>query len=303
MRVALTGGTGFIGARLCRTLLASGHTPIVLSRNPESARRLGGGVEVQRWEPGQEGEWESALAGAEAIVNLAGESIGDKRWSERQKAAIRESRISSTRSLIDAMRRADRRPNALLNASASGYYGSRGDEPVTESEPPGTDFLARVCQEWEGDALAARQLGLRVVLVRTGIALGSDGGALPKLLPPFKMFVGGPLASGKQAFPWVHVDDVVGIYQWALENEAVEGPLNAAAPQPLTNKEFCQALARALGRPCWAPVPGFALKLLLGEMADPLLLQGQKLVPARTEQLGYQFRFRTVDEALQDLLR
>jgi uncharacterized protein len=303
MQVIVTGGTGFIGERLCRELVDAGHGVVVLSRSPENAaQKLGPAVEARGWRPGQEGDWESALGEADAVINLAGESIGDKRWSERQKAAIRDSRMEATRSLVAAMERADRRPQVLVNASASGYYGPRGNEPVSESEPAGNDFLAHVCQEWEREASAAESLGLRVAVVRTGIALGSNGGALPRLLPPFKMFLGGPLGSGQQGFPWVHVDDVVGIYRWAVDSESVAGPLNAAGPQPLTNREFCQVLGRALGRPCWAPVPGFALKLLLGEMAEPLLLQGQKLVPTRTQELGYQFKFRTAEAALRDVL-
>jgi uncharacterized protein len=303
MQVIVTGGTGFIGERLCRELVDAGHGVVVLSRSPEkAAQKLGPEVGAAGWRPGQEGDWESALGEADAVINLAGESIGDKRWSERQKAAIRDSRMEATRSLVAAMERADRRPQVLVNASASGYYGPRGNEPVSESEPAGNDFLAHACQEWEREASAAESLGLRVAVVRTGIALGSNGGALPRLLPPFKMFLGGPLGSGQQGFPWVHVDDVVGIYRWAVEGESVAGPLNAAGPQPLTNREFCQVLGRALGRPCWAPVPGFALKLLLGEMAEPLLLQGQKLVPTRTQELGYQFKFRTAEAALRDVL-
>jgi uncharacterized protein (TIGR01777 family) len=218
-------------------------------------------------------------------------------------ALIRSSRVDGTRSVVEAIRRAERRPEALINASATGYYGPRGDQPVSETDGPGDDFLARVCREWEREALAAEDLGVRVTLVRTGIVLGEGGGALEKMLLPFRFFLGGPFGGGRQGFPWVHLDDVVGIYRWALERPEVSGPLNATGPQPLTNREFCQELGRVLGRPCWAPVPGFALKLLLGEMAEPLLLQGQKVLPVRTEQLGYAFQFRTAEAALRDVLQ
>jgi uncharacterized protein (TIGR01777 family) len=303
MRVVVTGGTGFIGSGLCRHLAASGHDPVVLTRDPSGAeRRLGPGVQVQRWQPREPGDWERALNGADGVINLAGESIGDRRWTAAQKAAIRESRIVGTRLIVEAIARAEPRPRVLLSASASGYYGPRGDEPVHESDGPGDDFLARVCREWEREARAAESLGLRVALIRTGVALGGNGGALARLLPPFKMFVGGPLGSGRQGFPWVHLADVVGIYLWALQEDAVAGPLNASGPEPLTNRQFCQVLGRALGRPCWAPVPAFVLKILLGEMAEPLLLHGQRMVPARTQQLGYRFKFQTAEAALRDIL-
>ena len=304
MRVIVTGGTGFIGSALCRELLAAGHLPVVLSRDPQRAlARLGAGVEAARWEPGRGGDWQQTLDGADAVINLAGESIAAGRWTAARKAAIRDSRVASTRSLVEAIGRAGRRPKVLLNASATGYYGPRGDDPVTEDDSPGDDFLARVCRDWEAEARAAEAFGVRVALVRTGVVLGRGGGALARLLPPFKLFIGGPLGNGRQGFPWVHLADVIGVYLWALQDEAATGPLNATGPRPITNKQFCQALGRVLGRPCWAPVPGLALKLLLGEMAEALLLQGRKVLPARTEQLGYRFKFPTAEAALRDILR
>ena len=296
MKLVLAGGTGQLGRVLARGLGRRGHEILLLSR------RGGDGPAVFRWDGRSLGPWAAVLDGADAVINLAGESIAARRWTARQKALIRSSRVGGTRSLVEAIRRAERRPRALINASATGYYGPRGDQPVDESDGPGDDFLARVCQEWEAEALAAEELGVRVALVRTGVVLGEGGGALEKMLPPFRFFAGGPFGSGRQGFPWVHLDDVVGIYRWALEREAVSGPLNATGPQPLTNREFCQVLGRVLGRPCWAPVPGPALKLLLGEMAEPLLLQGQMVLPVRTEQLGYEFKFRTAEAALRDVL-
>jgi len=303
VRVVVTGGTGFIGSALCANLVAAGHLPVVLTRDPTGARRkLGEPVEAVAWEPPRAGGWTQALNGTDAVINLAGESIAAKRWSARQKRAIRESRVATTRTLVEALAGLASRPKVLISASASGYYGPRGDLPVDESAAPGTDFLAQVCSDWEREAQAAEALGLRVALIRTGVVLGRNGGALQKLLPPFRVFVGGPLGSGRQGFPWVHLDDLVGIYRLALEQESVAGPLNAAGPAPLTNRQFCQALGRALGRPCWLPVPAFALKILLGELAEPLLLQGQKLIPARTEQLGYQFKYRTAEAALRNVV-
>ena len=304
MRVVVTGGTGFLGAAICRALVAAGHGPLVLTRNPAGAAgRLGPGVEAREWQPDRSGEWQQALDGADAVVHLAGESIASGRWTEARKAQLRDSRIVSTRLLVEAIERAASRPAALLSASASGYYGPRGDQPVTEDDGPGDDFLARLCQDWEREAQAAEALGVRVVRVRTGVVLGRGGGALPRLLTPFKLFVGGPLGSGRQGFPWVHIDDVVGIYCWAVEQAEVAGPLNAVGPELLDNRQFLAILGRVLGRPSWAPVPGFALKLMLGEMAEPLLLQGQKILPKRTEELGYRFKFPTAEAALRDLLR
>lgn len=302
MRVIVSGGTGFIGSALVRVLLAAGHQPVVLSRDPDRARRsLGSGVEVAAWGPGHPGAWQTVIDGADGVVNLAGASIA-ARWTAERREQIRSSRVNGTRALVEAIRAAERRPQVLLNASAVGYYGPRGDEVVHESDPPGNDFLAQVCVAWEREALAAVELGVRVALVRTGVVLGKGGGALPRMLLPFRLGLGGPFGSGRQGFPWVHLDDVIGIYGWGLEHAAASGPLNATGPQPLTNREFCAVLGRALGRPCWAPVPGFALKLLLGEMAEPLLLQGQKAQPVRTEELGYTFRFRTAEAVLREVV-
>jgi uncharacterized protein len=304
MRVVVTGGTGFIGTALCQRLLQDGHTPVVLTRDPAVAkRRLTAGVETTSWSPGQGGDWRAALDGSDAVINLAGESIAGRRWTARQKALIRDSRIQGTRALVQAISAVDRPPGVLLSASGTGYYGPRGAEPVDESTPPGDDFLATLCEEWEQAALDAEPLGVRVAVIRTGVVLGEKGGALEKILPPFKLFAGGPFGSGRQGFPWVHLADVVGIYLWALTEARASGPLNATGPEQVDNREFCQALGRVLDRPCWLPVPAFMLRMLLGEMADPLLLQGQKVLPERTRHLGYRFRYSTVESALRDVLR
>lgn len=303
MRVAITGGTGFIGAALCRALRADGHTVRVLSRHPASAQRqLGPDIEAANWSADRAETPPEALQGVDAIVNLAGESIAGHRWSDEQKTRIRSSRVDGTSALVQAMEQVADPPRILLSASATGYYGPLGAEPVDESAPAGEDFLSQVCQEWERAALRAEASGTRVALIRTGVVLGPDGGALAKLLPPFRMFLGGPLGSGRQGFPWVHRDDVVGIYRWALATEQVVGALNATGPEMLDNRQFSEVLGRILSRPSWLPVPDFALKLLLGEMAEALLLQGQKVAPARTQALGYVFRYQTAEAALRQML-
>jgi uncharacterized protein (TIGR01777 family) len=300
MRVVVTGGAGFIGRALCRALVATGHQPLVLSRQPARAgQALEAGVRAVEYEPERAETIVDHLIGQEAVVHLAGESIAAGRWTAEQKARIRDSRVLGTRALVEAMRRSTGGPRVLLSASASGYYGPRGVEPVDESTPPGNDFLAQTCQAWEAEAREAESFGARVVVVRTGVVLGPGSEALKKLALPFKLFVGGPLGSGRQGFPWVHVDDVVGVYSWALENSQVSGAVNATGPEMLDNRAFCQALGRVLGRPCWAPVPGPILRIALGEMADALLLQGQKVLPKRTEELGYGFRYRTAEAALR----
>jgi uncharacterized protein (TIGR01777 family) len=273
---------------------------VVLSRNPGAAQRLGLPVEAVAWDSAAGGEWERTLDGADAVVNLAGQTIAS-RWTTAQKDGIRRSRIEGTRALVAAVERAERRPTVLLSASGVGYYGPRGDEEVAEDAAPGDDFLANVCRDWEAEARRAEPLGVRVAVIRTGVVLGRDGGALPRLMLPFRLFVGGPIGSGGQGFPWIHRRDVVNLYRWALEDASVDGPLNAAGPQSLTNRQFCQILGRAMGRPCWLPAPAFALKLLLGEMAEALLLTGQRAIPRRTEQLGFRFTFTTAEAALQDL--
>jgi hypothetical protein len=234
------------------------------------------------------------------VVNLAGEPIAGKRWTRAQKTRLRSSRIDTTRTIVQAIADAQRKPRLLLNASAVGYYGPRGDEEVSETEPPGNDFLAGLCREWEAEALRAEPHGVAVVRLRTGIVLGKGGGALAKMIPPFKLFVGGPLGSGRQWMPWIHLDDEVGLIEHLLAPGA-GGTVNATAPEPARMKEFCAALGNALGRPSWAPVPGFVLRAAFGEMAD-VLLTGQRAVPAEAQRRGYRFRFPTLPEALRDII-
>jgi len=296
MRLVVTGASGFIGTHLCSRLLAKGHRLTLLTR----AAPRDGSTETKKWlhwTPGTPGDWESALKGADGVINLAGEPIAAKRWTPSQKEKIRISRIDATNSLVEAIAKANQKPAFLLNASAVGYYGPRGDETITEDTPAGNDFLSVVCRDWEEEAEKAAPLGLRVIRLRTGIVLGRDGGALAKMVLPFKFFVGGPLGSGKQWMPWIHLDDEVGLMLYLIENEAA-GPVNATAPNPDRMKDFCQTLGKVMGRPSWLGAPALGLRLMLGEMAE-MLLTGQRAVPAAAQRLGYEFKYPNLTEALQ----
>ena len=302
MRVTLTGATGRIGQSIVSALRERGDEVTVLSRNPARAHQaLGGDVEAVAWDPKAGPAPAEALSGRDAVIHLAGEDVG-QRWSDDVKREIRESRELGTRNLVAGIAAAEPRPRVLVSASASGYYGARGPERVDESAPPADDFLAGATQVWEREARAAQDLGLRVVSLRTGVVLDKDGGALSKMLPPFKAGVGGPVAGGEQYLPWIHLDDVVGLYLAAVDGgDAWSGPINASAPTPVTNKEFSRELGKALRRPAVFPVPGAALKLLYGEMST-IVTGGVNMVPARATDLGYRFRHPEVGEALRSAL-
>jgi uncharacterized protein len=300
MRITLTGATGRIGISLVEALKARGDDVTVLTRNPDGARAKLGDVQAVRWDPKAGPAPAEALAGRDAVVHLAGEDVG-QRWSKQVRQEILESREAGTRNLVAGLRAAEPRPQVLVSASASGFYGPRGDEPVGEDQPAGDDFLADVCVRWEREARAAEELGLRVVLMRTGIVLAADSGALSKMLTPFKLGVGGPVAGGRQYMPWIHLDDVVGMYLQAIDDERWRGPVNLAGPRPVSNKEFSKALGKALHRPAFSPVPAFGLKALYGEMST-IVLNGVNMVPRRAQELGYAFRHADVDEALRSTL-
>jgi uncharacterized protein (TIGR01777 family) len=299
MRVTITGASGLIGTRLVRALRARGDDVTVLSRNPERAAEALG-VRAEAWRPTEEPAPAAALADRDAVVHLAGERV-DQRWTDRARAAIRASRDAGTRHLVAGLRDVDPRPGALVSSSAVGYYGPRGDEVVDESTPSGDGFLAEVCAAWEHQAERAEELGMRVVRVRTGVVLDSSGGALARMLTPFKLGVGGPVAGGEQYIPWIHVDDLVGVYLAAIDGAGWSGPVNATATEPVTNRDFSKALGRALHRPTVLPIPGAALRLLYGEMAE-VVTTGQRAVPRRPLELGYAFRHPELDEALRDAL-
>ena len=301
MNIVIAGGSGFLGDALARALTSQGRDVTILTRQ-KPVHAATPRVSSVHWTPdGTAGDWARVIDGAEAVINLAGESIAGKRWSADQKRKLRDSRLLATRSLTSAIRSADRPPAVFISGSAVGYYGDRGAETLTEASEPGRDFLGGLAQDWETAATDVSQL-TRVALVRTGIVLDAHGGALPKMLPPFRMFVGGPLGSGEQYMPWIHKADWVGLVSWILTAEGARGPLNATSPSPVTNAEFSQALGRALKRPSFLPAPAFALRIALGEMADALLLSGQRALPVRATDLGFSFRYSTIDEALANVL-
>ena len=299
MRVAVTGATGTIGAALVAELRERGDEVTALSRDAERASQ-NLGVPAERWAaPTEEPPPAAALSGHDAVVHLIGETIA-QRWSDEAKREIRDSRVLSTRNLVTGLRDlpAADRPRVLVSQSGAGFYGERGDEPLDESAPAGDDFVARMVVEWEAEASAAAELGLRVALTRTGPVL-SEGGALGKMLPFFKMGLGGPVAGGRQYFPWVHLDDVIGAMLFCLDTDTASGPLNVTAPEPVTNREFSRALGRVLHRPAFAPVPGLAVKTLYGEMAM-IVTTGQRAIPARLTELGYSFRRPELEDALRE---
>lgn len=299
MKTVITGGTGLLGTPLVTALLADGHEVVVLSRS--ATARIAPGARVAAWDPERDDRsWASEIEGADAVVNLAGEPIAGGRWTAERKRRIEESRIVSTRRLVRAIAAATRPPAVLVSGSAVGYYGPCGSEVVTERTGPGRDFLAGVCRRWEEEAAAAASGRTRVVCVRTGLVLARDGGALAQMLLPFRLGAGGPLGSGTQYWPWIHRTDWVDLIRFAIATSAVAGPLNATAPQPVTNREFARALGRALRRPAVLPAPAFALRLLLGEMADALLT-GQRAVPAVAQRHGFAFAYPTLDAALAQL--
>ena len=304
MKIVIAGGTGFLGRPLTAALVQDGHDLVVLTRGSASSRQADRArppvarARAVAWNPnGELGPWAAEIEGAGAVVNLAGESIAGTRWTAARKQHILDSRVQATRSLAAAIRGAAAPPPVFVSGSAVGYYGPLGDEAATEATPAGSDFLAHVCERWEQEANAASDR-TRVACIRTGIVLERDGGALPQMLPPFWFGGGGPVGSGRQYWPWIHRDDWVALVRWAIATPAADGALNATAPHPVTNTEFARALGRAIHRPAFMPAPGFALRLLLGEMADALLLSGQNAVPAKATRDGFQFRYSHVDEAL-----
>jgi uncharacterized protein (TIGR01777 family) len=299
VKVTVSGATGLIGTRLVGALDDRGDEVTVLSRRPEHAREALG-VEAVGWHPDVEPAPVEALSGRDGVVHLAGETLG-KRWSESSKRTIEDSRVRGTANLVLGLEAADPRPGVLVCASAVGIYGPRGEERIDESSPAGDDFLATVTRGWEAAARKAEALGMRVVSLRTGVVLDRQGGALARMLQPFKLGLGGPVAGGDQYVPWIHLDDAVGMYLAALDDPAWSGPINATAPEPVTNAVFSKALGRALGRPAFLPVPGFALRLLFGEMAM-VVTEGQRAVPARAQELGYAFRHPDLGGALRAAL-
>jgi uncharacterized protein (TIGR01777 family) len=293
MRLVISGATGFLGRPLVQALRSEGHSVLGLTRSPSPAR------DFAAWIPdGTAGDWAGHLDGADGVINLTGESIGGGRWTGARKDAIRASRVLPTRSLVAGMRAVRRPPRFLLNASGIGYYGSRGDEILTEESGPGSDFLASICRDWEAEALSAEEAGARVALLRSGVVLHRDGGALEQMARPFKWFVGGRLGSGRQYLSWIHRDDWVALVRFIMQAEEAQGAFNVTAPTPAPNVEFADVLARALHRPAVVATPSFVLRAVLGEMADGLVLVSQRAVPARALSMGFTFAYPTLTEAL-----
>lgn len=304
MRIVIAGGSGFLGQALTAALERDGHRLTILTRR--QVRESAGsppGARLVAWNPSAlEGPWAETVHGAEVVINLAGESIAEGRWTAAKKRRILQSRLEATRTLVAAITRASAPPALFLSGSAVGFYGPRGDEVVTESNGPGSDFLASVCAQWEQEAAHATSSRTRVISLRTGLVLDAKGGALPKMLLPFRLGVGGPLGSGRQYTPWIHREDWVDLVRFLLSLPAVSGAVNATAPSPVTNAAFAQTLGRVLRRPAVLPAPRFALRLVLGEMADALLLSGQRAVPSAAERLGFRFSHHNVESALRHLL-
>lgn len=296
MRVLVTGATGLIGQQICEELRQEGHETVILSRRP-SGVKTGPGITAYAWDPEQGNPPAEAWDGVDAVIHLAGEPVAGARWTNDQKRRIRDSRVTGTKNLVDGMKGLASRPRVFISASAVGFYGDRGEEDLDERSSPGNGFLSDVCREWEDEALKAEQAGIRVGLVRIGVVLSREGGALEKMLLPFKLGLGGQLGDGRQWFPWIHVDDIVGIFKHALVNENVRGPINGVAPGIVSNAEFTKQFAGALNRSVFFPVPAFAMRMMMGEMAI-VVLSSQKVVPKVALDTGYDFKFPQLGEAL-----
>lgn len=302
MRIMIAGGTGLIGSALANSLVGSGFDVTVLTRSPARHQPFASeGVKLQEWDGESAEGWGHLVSQVDAIVNLAGAGIADGRWTTSRKEQIRESRVRAGQALVTAMRDADTVPNVLIQSSAVGYYGPADDRILDEQASPGTDFLARVCVDWESSTEAVASMGVRRVVIRTGVVLSAEGGALPRMTLPFRLFAGGPLGSGKQYFPWIHIADEVAAIRFLLEREQASGPFNLAAPNPPSNREFVRDLGQVMGRPSLMPTPSFALRFLFGEMST-VLLDGQRAVPSRLQEAGYEFIFPEPVAALRDLL-
>jgi uncharacterized protein len=301
MKIAIAGATGFVGSQLVAQLQAEGHLVTILTRNPQQASNRFPQAQVVSYNPLKSGEWQSSISGCDAVINLAGEPIAEKRWTPAQKRTILESRQIGTQKIVEAINLAAVKPQVLINASAIGYYGTSETDKFDENSPAGSDFLAEVCTAWETAAQAVTASGTRLVILRFGIVLGENGGALGKMLTPFSAFVGGPIGSGKQWFSWIHRDDIVKLIVAAINDPQMQGIYNATAPNPVTMTEFAHTLGTVMSRPSWLPVPNFAIEALLGEGAI-VVLQGQQVIPTKTLDRGFEFQYPTLKPALTEIL-
>jgi len=301
MRVIITGGTGLIGRALTHNLINDGHQVIVLTRKPQKADLPAGAI-AEQWDGRTTGGWGHWVDGADAVVNLAGAGLADNRWTPARKALIRDSRLDAGRAIVQAVQKAEQKPEVVIQSSAVGYYGPRDNSVITEGAGSGADFLAKLCVDWEASTASVETMGARRAILRTGVVLSTNGGALPRMALPFKFFIGGPIGSGKQWVSWIHQADEVAAIRFLLENKAAAGRFNLVAPNPVTNTDFSRAIGKAMGRPAVMPTPAFALKLAFGEMST-VLLTGQRVVPQRLQELGFTFQFSEAEETLKDLLQ
>ncbi len=302
MKIILAGGTGFIGQHVCQTLIDGHHEVVVLSRNPAQARSQSQyNVTFVDWNTFAH-ESDQNLEGIEAFINLAGEPIADARWTPTRKQTLIDSRVITTRRLVEAIARLESKPRVFISASGIGFYGPADDVSMHESSPQGQGFLAELCQQWEHEAKQATNHGVRVICLRIGMVLGSDGGALSKMVTPFKAFIGGPIAPGTQKVSWIHIQDLAKLIAWLIDSKTVVGPVNAVSPHSVTMQEFCKTLGHALHRPSWLPVPSFTLKLLLGELSN-MLTSGQQVEPRKITHAGFTFTYPTLEPALTSLFQ
>jgi len=307
MRIIIPGGSGLIGLALTRSFVKDKHEVIILSRDPERVKDLPSGARAVQWDGNTPHGWGELVEGAGAVVNLAGENIAGEgffpdRWTNERKSRIRSSRLNAGKAVTQAIQAAGHKPGVLVQTSAIGYYGPSDDQVVTEDNPPGEDFMAEVCQGWENSTAGVEELGVRRVVTRGSVALSTEGGAFTRLLFPFKLFAGGPLGSGKQYISWIHMADQVGAIRHLIEDQMAHGAYNLSSPNPVTNKEFAQTIGKVLGRPSFIPVPEFAFRTMFGEVAT-VVVDGQRVLPKRLQELGYQFKFPALEPAICDILR
>jgi uncharacterized protein (TIGR01777 family) len=303
-KVIVTGATGFIGKALCFRLEREGYKVVALSRNPERGQRLfSSQATVARWNGANASDWREYAEGAHAIINLAGENIGSGRWTSQRKQAILQSRLDAGKAVVEAVESASVKPRVVVQASAVGFYGSRGSDIIDEFSSPGEGFLAEVAKEWEQSTHDAESFGVRRVVIRSGVVLGAEGGALLQLLKPFRFFAGGPLGSGQQWFSWIHIEDEVNAILFLLKKEDLKGVFNLSAPHPFLQKDFVRILGKIMRRPSWFPTPGFGLRMILGEMAEEMLLVSQRVTPKRLLEAGYRFLYPEAEHALKDILK
>jgi len=300
LKILITGGTGFVGTQLTSRLIQDGYKVTILTRSLKGAKGSSPGISYLEGDPTKKGPWQEAIKNHDAIVNLAGASIFSK-WTDEHKKAIRESRVSTTQNIVEGIPSDPSKKITLFNTSAVGYYGFCGDEELTEESPPGNDFLARIAVEWEGEAFKAKEKGARVVITRFGIVLGEKGGALSRMIPLFKKYIGGPIGSGRQWFSWVHIRDLAEAFVFLMKHPEISGPVNVCSPNPVRNKDLARALGKALHRPAFFPAPGFMVKFVLGEFGS-IILEGQRVIPRRLFENDFVFQYPDIDKALQSIV-